>query len=34
MRWKKYKAEVELIEKQNDVEHDLYNIIANVIRQK
>lgn len=34
MKWKKYKAEVELIEKQNDVEHDLYNIIANVIRDR
>lgn len=32
MKWEKYTTEVELIEKQNDVEHDLYNIIANVIR--
>lgn len=34
MKWEKYKSEVELIEKQNDVEHDLYNIIANVIRDR
>ena len=34
MKWEKYTTEVELIEKQNDVEHDLYNIIANVIRDR
>lgn len=34
MKWEKYITEIELIEKQNDVEHDLYNIIADVIRDR
>ncbi|MEE1218573.1 MAG: hypothetical protein U0L20_01460 [Ruminococcus sp.] len=34
MDFEKYKTELELIHKQNDVEHDLYNIIANVVRER
>lgn len=34
MTWKEYIEEIELIEKQNNVEHDLYNIIANVLRER
>ena len=33
MNWEQYKKEIELIEKQNNVEHDLYNIIADMIRE-
>lgn len=32
MTFNDYIREIELIEKQNCVEHDLYSIIANVIR--
>lgn len=34
MNWEQYKKEIELIEKQNNVEHDLYNIIADMIRER
>lgn len=34
MNLERYKTEIELIEKQNNVEHDLYNIIAEVIRER
>lgn len=32
MKWEEYKEEIELIEKQNNVEHDLYNIVYSVLR--
>ena len=34
MNLERYKTEIELIEKQNHVEHDLYNIIAEVMRER
>jgi hypothetical protein len=34
MKWEEYISEIELIEKQNNAEHDLYNIIANVLRER
>lgn len=34
MKWEEYISEIELIEKQNNTEHDLYNIIANVLRER
>ncbi len=34
MTWKEYIEEIELIEKQNNVEHDLYNIIFNILKER
>lgn len=34
MKWEEYISEIELIEKQNNTEHDLYNIIANILRER
>ena len=34
MNWERYKTEIELIEKQNDVEHDLYNVIADMMKER
>ena len=34
MTWEDYTEEIELIEKQNNVEHDLYNIIFNILKQR
>lgn len=34
MTWEEYKEEIELIEKQNNVEYDLYNVIYAVLRER
>lgn len=34
MEWEKYKTEIELIIKQNNVEYDLYNLVAEIFRSK
>lgn len=34
MTWEEYKEEIELIEKQNNVEHDLYNVIYTVLNER
>ena len=34
MTWKEYIEEIELIQKQNNVEHDLYNIVFNILKER
>lgn len=34
VKWEDYISEIELIEKQNNAEYDLYTVIANVLRER
>jgi len=34
VKWEDYISEIELIKKQNNVEYDLYTVIANVLRER
>lgn len=34
MKWEEYISEIELIEKQNNDEYDLYTVVANVLKER